>query len=67
MSDGATELTIDGMSCAHCVRAVKDALERVAGVSRAVVEIGTAHVEHDERVDRDALVRAITDAGFSPR
>jgi copper chaperone CopZ len=56
------ELTIDGMSCGHCVQAVREALSKVPGVTRADValdpsKVGHAHVEG--AVERAALVAAI--------
>lgn len=58
------ELAIDGMSCGHCLKAVREALARVDGVTKADVEIGRARVECEERVAREALVGALADAGY---
>jgi copper chaperone CopZ len=60
-----TTLKISGMSCAHCTRAVFTALSGVPGISRADVKIGTAEVEHDGTVTRDALKEAVETAGYS--
>jgi copper chaperone len=59
-----TELKIDGMTCGHCTAAVKKALEKVAGVSAATVDLaaGRAHVEGD--ADVAALVAAVQDEGY---
>ena len=56
------ELTIEGMSCGHCVSAVREALTKVPGVTKADVsldatKIGHARIEGD--VSREALVHAI--------
>jgi len=58
-------LTIEGMSCMHCVNRVKDALEAVAGVSRVDVSLEEkkATVE-GERLKEDALKAAVEDAGY---
>ena len=53
------QLSIEGMSCGHCVRAVKDALEGVAGVERVEVEIGSARVEVQDDVPYQLLVAAV--------
>lgn len=58
----AHDLTIEGMSCGHCVGAVRAALAKVPGVTKADVsldaaKLGHAHVEGD--VSRELLVRAI--------
>ena len=58
------ELRITGMSCSHCVAAVKKALESVPGVARAEVEVGRARVLAERPIDRDALASAIRDAGY---
>ena len=59
-----TTAKIDGMSCAHCVRAVFTALGGVPGVSRADVSIGQAVIEHDGTVTPEAIREAISIAGY---
>lgn len=59
-----TTAKIDGMSCAHCVRAVFTALGGVPGVSRADVSIGQAVIEHDGSVTPEAVREAISIAGY---
>lgn len=59
-----TELSIEGMSCGHCVAAVDKALRKVAGVHSVVVDVGKARVEADDSVSREALVSAIEDEGY---
>lgn len=59
-----TNVKINGMSCAHCVRAVFTSLAGVDGVSRADVSIGQAIVEHDGTVAPEALREAISIAGY---
>jgi copper ion binding protein len=59
------ELEISGMSCGHCVNAVKSALQELDGVDVRKVEIGSATVDYDPaRTSRDAIVGAIEDAGY---
>ena len=58
-------LTIEGMSCGHCVAAVRSALESVSGTTVESVEIGTATVLVDEsRAPVGALIDAVQDAGY---
>ncbi len=57
-------LTIDGMSCAHCISAVRSALETVPGATVESVEIGSAVVRLTPEADRIAVHTAIEDAGF---
>jgi copper chaperone len=58
------ELKIEGMSCGHCVRAVRDALGEVSDVTVVEVEVGRAVVETGDAVRRDALVAALAEAGY---
>ena len=59
-----TTARIEGMSCAHCVRAVFAALGGVPGVTRADVSIGRAIIEHDGSVTPEAIREAISIAGY---
>ena len=61
---------IDGMSCDHCVRAVRTALGGVAGLEVCEVKVGSAVVRYDPKVAsavREAIRKAITDEGFELR
>jgi copper ion binding protein len=60
-------LTIDGMSCQHCVMRVKNALEELEGVKSAHVDLEkkTADVEMKQDVDESALFRAVQEAGYT--
>ncbi len=64
MSD-KLQLQIEGMTCSHCVKNVKDSLEKVAGVSGAEVNLdqGTAMVD-GEKLDRATLTAAVEGAGY---
>ena len=57
-------LEVEGMSCQHCVRAVREALTAVAGVTRVEVEVGRASIEVDEGTRREALTEAVSSAGY---
>jgi copper chaperone len=59
-----TTITISGMSCGHCVSAVRKALAGVAGVDVQDVQIGTATVGVDSPATLAAAEAAITDAGY---
>ena len=62
-----TILQIEGMSCAHCVQHVKKALEAVAGVTSANVNLKnkSAEVEHGDNVNIAAMKTTVEDAGFT--
>ena len=58
-------LTIEGMSCGHCVGRVRKALQAVGGVEVTSVQIGSAVAEVDPaRASADDLIRAVGDAGY---
>ncbi len=62
-----TQLTVGGMTCASCSRAVELALNRVGGVNGASVNLATekALIRYDDaKADEEALKQAITDVGF---
>ena len=58
-------LTIEGMSCGHCVMHVRSALEDVGGVKSVEVDLlkKSAMVEGDALTDA-ALSAAVADAGY---
>lgn len=59
---------IEGMSCGHCVKAVRQALEAIDGVDVQNVEIGRAQVSYDPSVvNRTHLVEAIEEEGYTVR
>ena len=59
-------LEIEGMSCGHCVAAVRRALEGVPGAEIEEVQIGSATVRIDPaRVSSDSLVDAVSDEGYA--
>lgn len=59
------QLQVSGMSCGHCVQAVRNALASIPGATVESVEVGSAIVNVDEsRVTVGALIDAIQDAGY---
>ena len=61
----AETFEIEGMTCDHCVRAVRDALEGVSGAVVEAVEPGRAVVDAGPEATRDQLANAITQAGYT--
>ncbi len=59
-------LTIEGMSCEHCVARVTDAIEKVNGVKSVKIKLknGTAKVKLDREVEDKILKEAVEDAGY---
>lgn len=61
------QLTVTGMTCGGCVASVQKVLSALPGVQTVEVTLtpGQARVVYDPaRVDRDALIQAVVDAGF---
>ena len=59
-----TTVSISGMTCVHCVRAVFTSLAGVPGIVRADVSIGRAVIEHDGTVTQEQIRDAIGVAGY---
>ncbi|MBO9353658.1 heavy metal translocating P-type ATPase [Bordetella petrii] len=62
-----TELAIEGMTCASCVKRVEKALAAVPGVGAARVNLATerAQVDHEPGADAQALVAAVARVGYA--
>jgi copper chaperone len=59
-------LTIEGMTCQHCVRAVRGRLEKTEGVRVDDVQVGSAKLEFDPaKTTVDAIEDAIADEGYT--
>ena len=63
-STAPARLQIDGMSCDHCVAAVRTALAKVPGITLHTVTIGSATVTASPAALAHALA-ALDDAGFT--
>ena len=58
-------ISIEGMHCEHCVKAVNDALAAVAGVDKVAVSLANNNaVVEGAELDNAALTEAIEDIGF---
>ncbi len=59
-------LTIEGMTCEHCLRAVRGRLEKTAGVTVNDVQIGSANLDFDPAATSvDDIEEAIADEGYT--
>lgn len=57
------EFTVEGMTCGHCVRAISEAVQRLGGTARVDLARRTVAVEGE--LEREAVVRAIEDEGYT--
>ena len=62
-----TTLSIDGMSCGHCVQAVTKALSAVPGVKVRSVAVGSAVIEAADGWTTGKAVAALDEAGYPAR
>jgi copper chaperone len=59
-------LEIVGMTCEHCVRAVRNRLSATQGVEVTDVKIGTADIRYDPaKVSTGEIEDAISDEGYT--
>ena len=57
--------TVEGMTCAHCVLAVREEVSEVPGVSAVDVDLPAGRLTvSGERVDENAVRAAVTEAGY---
>lgn len=60
-----TTIAIEGMSCQHCVMAVKKALGGVPGILESDIQVGSAVVKYDESKTKQEDIEArIEKAGY---
>jgi copper chaperone len=57
-------LTVEGMSCKHCVMNVQKALDSIEGVRSSTVSVGSVTVDVADPAQKDIVVKAIRDAGY---
>jgi copper ion binding protein len=58
--------TVTGMTCGHCVAAVRDELGKIAGVRRVDVDLGSGNVTltSDAPVDDQVIAEAVDEGGY---
>jgi len=62
----SVQMSIQGMTCGHCVMSVKKELSKVEGLTINSVKIGSAEVVVDEsKVTDQKLKEAVEEAGYS--
>ena len=61
------ELTVEGMSCGHCVRAVTGAIQALDPSARVEVALETGTIRAETSLTRDQVVAAVAEEGYKPR
>jgi len=63
-----TSLSIDGMSCGHCIAHVRKALAALPGVHVDDVAVGSATIHYDAgAATPEDIAKAVTSAGYAVR
>jgi len=59
-------IKVDGMSCEHCVKAIKKAVSALSGVSDVAVDLKakTVTVEHGPALQLEQIKTEIKDQGY---
>ena len=59
-------ITVAGMTCAHCVASVSEELQEIAGVSDVLVDLptGSVSISSDRPLDDTAVRAAVEAAGY---
>ena len=60
------KVKVGGMSCEHCVKAVKTVVSAINGVANVDVDLKgkTVAIEHDENVTIDMITNVIEEQGY---
>ncbi|GAA6762711.1 MULTISPECIES: CopZ family metallochaperone [Thermus] len=58
------KLKVEGMTCNHCVMAVKKALSQVPGVEKAEVSLEKGEAWVEGKAEVEALIRAVEEEGY---
>ena len=64
-----TTLTVDGMTCGHCVNSVQTELGKLEGVTDVAVDLssGQVTITSETTPDAGALREAVEEAGYEVR
>jgi copper chaperone len=64
-----TTITVDGMTCGHCVNAVQTEVGKLDGVTDVSVDLGSGQVTivSENAPDAGALREAVEEAGYEVR
>ncbi|HBV86245.1 heavy-metal-associated domain-containing protein [Desulfosporosinus sp.] len=62
---GQTILKIDGMTCNHCKMRAEKALQGVSGVESVKVDLASKEAVITGSAEREKLIKAVVDAGYT--
>lgn len=60
-------IIVEGMTCHHCVMAVRRAIEQLPGVKEVFVDLETGRIEvtGEEGLDTERIRRSVEEEGYS--
>jgi copper chaperone len=60
-------VTVNGMTCEHCVMSVTEEIQEIPGVTgvEVVLDGGTVTILADRAVERAEIAAAVTEAGYT--
>ncbi len=66
MTDTTHRFTVEGMTCGHCVAAVRDELEQLPGVTSVQIDLASGAVVLDSTaaLSTEVLAGAVDEAGY---
>ena len=64
-----TELKVPDASCGHCKDTIETTVSAIHGVASANLDLDskTLSIEHDDSVEIDTVLGAVSAAGYSPQ
>jgi copper chaperone len=65
MDNQRLELTVDSMSCGHCVKAITQALKELDPAAQVQVDLPSKRVAVQTSQPREAVVAALDEAGYA--
>jgi copper chaperone len=60
------QFNIPQMSCAHCVKAVTEAVREVDPQAKVEVDLASKQVSVDSQAQRQKIVESLSEAGYRP-
>jgi copper chaperone len=60
------QFNIPRMSCAHCVKAVTEAVHEVDPQAKVQVDLAGKQVSVDSQAERQKIVASLAEAGYAP-
>lgn len=60
-------LSVEGMTCGHCVRAVTQAVQSQDPAASVKVDLAAKEVGVDSRLSAEQVIAAITEEGYSAK